>query len=63
MDIERQPCFLADEADNCRAEGNVIDKMPIHDVAMDPIRPGLLHPIELHRQAVKNQRQESTVQR
>ena len=43
MDIEGQPCFFPYDTDNFRAEGNVIDKMPIHDVAMDPICPSLFH--------------------
>ena len=43
MDIDGQICLFAYDAHNLRAEGNVIDKMSIHDVAMDPIRPSLFH--------------------
>ena len=40
MHIQRQTCFLSHQPDNIRPEGNVIDEMAVHDVAMDPIRAG-----------------------
>ena len=43
VNIERQICFFAHNADNLRPKGNVIDKMSVHDVAMDPIRASLLN--------------------
>src|SRR6266513_6512463 len=43
MDVERQIRELANNRDDSRAEGNVIDEMSVHDVAMNPIGPGLLN--------------------
>ena len=40
MHIERQFRILSDKIDNCRAEGNIIDEMPIHDVAVNPVGTG-----------------------
>jgi len=37
MDIERKIGEAAYNPDNLRPEGNVIDKMSVHDVAMNPI--------------------------
>jgi hypothetical protein len=42
MYIERQFRVLSDKIDNCRAEGNIIDEMPIHDVAVNPVGAGFL---------------------
>ncbi len=42
MYIERQFRILSDKIDNCRAEGNIIDEMPVHDVAVDPVGTGFL---------------------
>jgi hypothetical protein len=40
MHVQRETRFFAHEADNVRAEGNIIDEMAVHNVAMDPIRAG-----------------------
>src|SRR6059058_4590174 len=53
MDVERQICELANNRDDSRAEGNVIDEMSIHDVAMNPIGPGLLNPANFIGQSGK----------
>src|SRR5437763_15429294 len=45
MDVERQSRELANSRDNSRSEGNVVDEMSVHDVAMNPIGPGLLNPV------------------
>jgi hypothetical protein len=37
MDIERKTRQTANNPDNLRPEGNVIDEMSVHDVAMNPI--------------------------
>src|SRR5437016_6242920 len=37
MHIQWQICFFAYESNNVRPEGNVIDEMAVHDVAMNPI--------------------------
>jgi hypothetical protein len=37
MDIERKIGQAAYNPDNLRPEGNVVDKMSVHDVAMNPI--------------------------
>ena len=42
MHIERQFRILSDKIDNCRAEGNIIDEMPVHDVAVNPVGSGFL---------------------
>src|ERR1044072_6242036 len=38
MDVDGKTRSAAYNPDNLRPEGNVIDKMSIHDVAMNPIR-------------------------
>ena len=43
MRIERKLGLFADKLDNSRSKGNVIDEMPIHNVAMNPIRARLFH--------------------
>ena len=43
MDVERQGRELANSRDDSRSEGNVVDEMSVHDVAMNPIGPGLLN--------------------
>src|SRR5205807_7387539 len=53
MDVERQICELANNRDDSRSEGNVIDEMSIHDVAMNPIGPGLLNPVHFIGQSGK----------
>src|SRR6266436_8624757 len=53
MDVERQSGELADSRDDCWAKGNVIDEMSIHDVAMNPIGPGLLNPVHFIGQSGK----------
>ena len=42
MHIQRQLRFFAHNANNFRPERNVIDEMSVHNVAMNPISPGLL---------------------
>ena len=37
MDVERKLSVLADALDDRRSKGNVIDEMPVHDVAMNPV--------------------------
>ena len=46
MDVERKTCLAAHGRDDRRTEGNVIDEMPIHDVAVNPIGAGCLHPMD-----------------
>ena len=43
MHVQGESCFSAHEADNVRAEGNIIDEMAVHDVAMDPIGAGIFN--------------------
>src|ERR1700730_2500902 len=38
VNIERQFGFFPNKADDRRAEGNVVDEMSVHNVAMDPVR-------------------------
>jgi hypothetical protein len=40
VDIERELRLLADNFDNHRSEGNVVDEMAIHDVAVNPVGAG-----------------------
>ena len=51
--IERQPCLLADVPNNVGPERNIIDEMSVHDVAMNPIGPGLLNPVHFIGQSGK----------
>ena len=53
MDVERQSRELANSRDDSRSEGNIIDEMSIHDVAMNPIGPGLLDPTDFIGQSGK----------
>ena len=53
MDVERQIGELANSRYDSRAEGNIIDKMPVHDVAMNPIGPGFLNPAHFIGQSGK----------
>ena len=53
MDVERQSRELANGRDDSRTKGNVIDKMPVHDVAMNPIGPGPFNPAHFIRQSGK----------
>jgi hypothetical protein len=53
MDVERQSRELANSRDNSRSEGNVVDEMSVHDVAMNPIGPGLLNPVHFIGQSGK----------
>jgi hypothetical protein len=41
VNIKRQSSFFTNETDDRRAEGNVIDEVAVHDVAMDPVGAGL----------------------
>jgi len=53
MDVERQTRELANSRDNSRSEGNVIDEMSVHNVAMNPIGPGVLNPVHFIGQSGK----------
>src|SRR6266436_733345 len=53
MDVERQSRELANSRDDSRSEGNVIDEMSVHDVAMNPIGPGLFNPAHFIGQSGK----------
>jgi hypothetical protein len=53
MDVERQIGELANNRDDSRAEGNVIDEMSVHDVAMNPIGPSFLNPAHVIGQSGK----------
>src|SRR5882762_2630225 len=53
MDVERQSRELANSRDDSGSEGNVIDEMSVHDVAMNPIGPGLLNPVHFIGQSGK----------
>src|SRR5207245_8719624 len=54
MDVERQICELANNRHDSGAERNVIDEMSVHDVAMNPICPGLLNPAHFIGQSGKS---------
>ena len=43
VDIERKLRVFVHKIDDCRAEGNVVHEMAIHDIAMDPVRAGLFN--------------------
>jgi len=43
MHIERKLCLSADNFDDHRSEGNVVDEVAVHDVAMEPIGAGLFN--------------------
>src|SRR5437870_5487589 len=53
MDVERQSRELANSRDDSRSEGNVIDEMSVHDVAMNPIDSGFLNPTDFIGQSGK----------
>jgi hypothetical protein len=50
MDIEGKFRLFADNFDDHRSEGNVVDEMAVHDVAVDPIGAGLFNFANLRRQ-------------
>ena len=43
MDIERQSRELANNRDDSRAEGNVIDEMPVHDIDVEHFDPSFFN--------------------
>jgi hypothetical protein len=53
MDVEGQSRELANSRDDSRSEGNVINEMSVHDVAMNPIGPGLLNAAHFMAQSGK----------
>jgi hypothetical protein len=53
MDIEWKPSVLAHHLHAAWAKRNVIDEMPIHDIAMDPIGAGLFHATQFFGEAGK----------
>jgi hypothetical protein len=53
MNVERQIRKLPNNRDDSRAEGNVIDEMSIHNVAMNPIGPGVRNPVNFIGQSGK----------
>ena len=53
VDIERKLGLLAHKIDNRRPEGNIIDEMSVHDVAMDPISAGFFGGADFIGQAGK----------
>jgi hypothetical protein len=46
MNVERKSCHSADSPDHFRPEGNIIDEMSIHDVAVNPICACGLNPMD-----------------
>ena len=53
MDVERQSGELANSRDHSRSEGNVVDEVSVHDIAMNPIGPGLLNSLHFIGQSGK----------
>ena len=53
VDIERKLGLLAHKIDNRRPEGNIIDEMSVHDVAMNPIGAGFFSGADFIGQAGK----------
>jgi len=51
VNIERQICFFAHNADNLWPKGNVIDEMSIHNVAVNPVGTSLLDALDFVSQS------------
>ena len=58
MDVERKTCLACARRDDLWTEGNVIDEMPIHDVAVNPIGAGGLHRDGFRQRVARNRRPE-----
>jgi len=44
MHVDREFRIPSDQSDNCRPEGNIIDEMPIHNIAVNPVGASLFDP-------------------
>src|SRR5947208_13481499 len=53
MNIEGQRCQLANSCHCFWPKGDVIDKMTVHDVAMNPIGSGVFYPVDFIGQSGK----------
>jgi hypothetical protein len=51
MHIDREFRILSDQIDNCRPEGNIIDEMSIHNIAVNPVRSSLFDPSDFVSQS------------
>ena len=51
MHIDREFRILSDQIDNCRPEGNIIDEMSIHNVAVNPVGASLLDSLDFVSQS------------
>jgi hypothetical protein len=53
MNVKGKGCYFPQCPDDGRANGQIGDKVAIHDIKMDPIRPGLFDRFDFFRQAAK----------
>ena len=51
MHIDREFRIPSDQIDNCRSEGNIIDEMSIHNVAVNPVGASLLDSLDFVSQS------------
>jgi hypothetical protein len=51
MHIDREFRIPSDQIDNCRSEGNIIDEMSIHNVAVNPVSASLFDPSDFVSQS------------
>ena len=56
VDIQGQGGGPADGLGHCRADGDIGDEMPVHDIHVNPVDPGLLRFTDLLRQAAEIRR-------
>ena len=56
MNVERKIRLLANGRDHGRPKRNVVDKMSIHDVEMDPIGAGFFNASRFRRRGARNRR-------
>ena len=51
MHIDGEFRILSNQIDNCRSEGNIIDEMSIHNVAVNPVGTSLLDALDFVSQS------------